>query len=113
MLQGWDNEIFKYLVSENSIELIVEDKYASEAGYQLEQQGILPLSREQGIGYVTLVGLGINLDPGFLARTLELCSGFQIRRVQHSEMTIELMLPSPQVRDCVAVLHSAFLEGER
>ncbi len=113
LLQGWDNEIFKYTVSENSIELIIEDKYASEAGYQLEKQGITPLSREQGIGYVTLVGLGINLDPGFLARTLQLCSGFQIRRVQHSEMTIELMLPSGQVRDCVALLHKAFLEGER
>lgn len=113
LLQGWDNEIFKYTVSENSIELIIEDKYASEAGYQLEKQGITPLSREQGIGYVTLVGLGINLDPVFLARTLQLCSSFQIRRVQHSEMTIELMLPSGQVRDCVALLHKAFLEGER
>lgn len=113
LLQGWDNEIFKYTVSENSIELIIEDKYASEAGYQLEKLGIAPLSREQGIGYVTLVGLGINLDPVFLARTLQLCSGFQIRRVQHSEMTIELMLPSGQVRDCVALLHKAFLEGER
>lgn len=113
LLQGWDNEIFKYTVSENSIELIIEDKYASEAGYQLEKLGIAPLSREQGIGYVTLVGLGINLDPVFLARTLQLCSSFQIRRVQHSEMTIELMLPSGQVRDCVALLHKAFLEGER
>lgn len=112
LLQTWNNEIFKYTVNENSIELIIENKFTDESEYQFEQHGITPQSREQGVGYVTMVGLGINLDPGFLARTLEVCAPFQLRRVQHSDMTIEIMLPSDQVRDCVLALHKTFT-GEK
>lgn len=109
LLKAWNNEIFKYMVNEASIELVIEDKFTGEAEYMLEQHGIQPLSREEGIGYVTMVGLGINLDPEFLARTLDCCAGFVLRRVQHSEMTIELLLPSSQVRDCVQLLHKTFI----
>jgi len=113
LLQDWNNEIFKYTVSENSIELMIEEKYRGEAEYLLRQHDIEALSWEDGFGYVTLVGLGINLDPGWLARTLELCAPFGIRRVQHSDMTIELMLPSEQVRPCVLKLHQAFIGEEK
>ncbi len=109
LLQAWGSEIFKYTVNASSIELLIERKYGGDAEFLLQQHGIQPLVREEGLGHVTLVGLGINLDPGWLARTLELCSGFQLRRVQHSEMTIELTLPSDQVRDCVVTLHQAFI----
>lgn len=113
LLQAWSNEIFKYAVGETSIELMIEDKYRGETEYLLRQHRIEPLAREDGLGYVTLVGLGINLDPGWLARALEICAPFNLRRVQHSDMTIELMLPSPQVRPCVLTLHQAFIGDEK
>ena len=100
-------------MDENSIELMIEEKYRGEAEYLLRQHDIEALSWEDGFGYVTLVGLGINLDPGWLARTLELCAPFGIRSVQHSDMTIELMLPSEQVRPCVLKLHQAFIGEEK
>ncbi|MFA6721099.1 MAG: aspartate kinase [Candidatus Cloacimonadaceae bacterium] len=112
LLEAWNNEIFKYAVKEDSIELMIEGKYATDAAHLLQQHGIEPLAREEKIGYVTLVGLGINLDPGFLARTLKICADLRLRRVQHSDMTIELMLPSDQVRDCVLKLHTAFIGDE-
>ena len=113
LLQDWNNEIFKYSVDENSIELMIEEKYRGEAEYLLRQHDIEALSWEDGFGYVTLMGLEINLDPGWLARTLELCAPFGIRSVQHSDMTIELMLPSEQVRPCVLKLHQAFIGEEK
>jgi aspartate kinase len=111
LLGSWNNEIFKYFVEEGRCELLIEEKYDGEIRHRLQQVGIKPLAQEPGIGYVTLVGLGINLDPAFLARTLEVCAPFKIRRVQHSEQTIEVMLPSAEVADCVKALHTAFFGG--
>ena len=113
LLKSWNWEIFKYLVTENQIELIIEEKYDKEIQYLLSQKEIPILKTEIGIGYVTLVGLGINLDPGFLAETLKLCQPFHIKRIQHSDKTIEIMLPSSEVKDCVRTLHSAFIGSEK
>lgn len=109
LLRNWNNEIFKYRVEKNRVELVVEEKYQSEIRYQLGQAGIPILAEQEDVGQVTLVGLGINLDPGFLAATLELCEPFCVERIQHSDQTIELTLPSNQVNDCVAALHKAFI----
>lgn len=109
LLKNWHDEIFKYFVEDGRIELIIEDKYAGEVNYALEQNHITVLRKDQGIGYVTLVGLGINLDPGWLAATLEVCAPFGVSRIQHSDQTIELMLPSAEVKNCVQALHKAFL----
>ncbi|MDD3632475.1 MAG: aspartate kinase [Candidatus Cloacimonadaceae bacterium] len=113
LLKNWNWEIFKYTVTDQQIELIIEDKYDKEIRYLLNQNEISILKTETGIGYVTLVGLGINLDPSFLAETLTLCHPFHIKRIQHSEKTIELMLPSSEVKDCVCTLHSAFIGSEK
>ncbi len=113
LLQAWNNEIFKYNLRENGIELLIEEKYEGEADHLFEQHGVRPISKTSGIGHVTLVGLGINLDPGFLAQTLELCTAFDLQRVQHGDMTMELTLPSAQVRDCVLKLHTAFIGDEK
>jgi len=113
LLKSWNWEIFKYLVTENQIELIIEEKYDKEIQYLLSQKEIPILKTEIGIGYVTLVGLGINLDPGFLAETLKLCQPFHIKRIQHSDKTIEIMLPNSEVKDCVRTLHSAFIGSEK
>jgi aspartate kinase len=113
LLKAWNNEIFKYSVDSGLIELFIEGKYENDIQYVLSQNNIVPLEKENGIGYVTLVGLGINLDPGFLAETLEVCAPFNIRRVRHSDMTIEIMLPTAEVKDCVLALHNAFIGGSR
>jgi len=111
LLGSWNNEIFKYFVEDGRCELLIEEKYDGEIRHRLQQAGIKPLAQEPGIGYVTLAGLGINLDAGFLARVLEVCKSFQVRRIQHSEQTIEIMLPSSEVADCVRALHEEFIGG--
>jgi len=108
-LKDWHNEIFRWWVEGARAELVCEAKYDAEIAHWLDTRQIAILGREAGLGGVTLVGLGINLDPGWLARTLELCAPYAIRRVQHSDMTIELLLPSEQVPACVQALHQAFL----
>jgi aspartate kinase len=112
LLEVWNNEIFKYFLEDGRVELIIEDKYDREISHVLDQHGISALRRDKGLGYVTLVGLGINLDPALLAATLRLCSGFGVMRIQHSEKTIELMLPSDEVEACVKALHQALI-GDR
>lgn len=113
LLKTWHNEIYKYIVDKDRVELVIEDKYDSEIRHLLEQQQISVIQVEKGIGHVTLVGLGINLDPGFLATTMELCQPFQIEHIQHSEKTIELTLPSTEVKNCVLTLHQAFIGAEK
>lgn len=113
LLKTWHNEIYKYIVAKDSVELVIEDKYDSEIRHLLEQHQIAIIHSEKGLGHVTLVGLGINLDPGFLATTMELCQPFQIEHIQHSEKTIELTLPSTEVKKCVLTLHQAFIGEEK
>ncbi|HOH78954.1 MAG TPA: aspartate kinase [Candidatus Cloacimonadota bacterium] len=112
LLKSWSFEIFRYYLEADRLELIVEAKYESEIDYLLGSHGISPLSKETGIGFVIPVGVGINLDPGFLARILEICAGMELIRVNHTERSIELMMPSRQVKECVRLLHNAFIGEE-
>ncbi|MBW6514560.1 MAG: aspartate kinase [Candidatus Syntrophosphaera sp.] len=113
LLKNWNNEIYRYFVENGQVELMIEEKYDSEVKYILDQHQVPVLRSDAGLGCVTLVGLGINLDPGFLAETLDVCQPFAIQRVQHSEKTIELTLPSAEVRNCVRALHEAFIGGDK
>ncbi len=112
LLKSWSFEIFRYYLEAERLELIVEAKYENEIDYLLGSHGISPLSKETGIGFVIPVGVGINLDPGFLARILEICAGMELIRVNHTERSIELMMPSRQVKECVRLLHNAFIGEE-
>ena len=112
LLKSWSFEIFRYYLEADRLELIVEAKYESEIDYLLGSHGISPLSKETGIGFVIPVGVGINLDPGFLARILEICAGMELIRVNHTERSIEMMMPSRQVKECVRLLHNAFIGEE-
>ncbi|MDP2173938.1 MAG: aspartate kinase [Candidatus Cloacimonadaceae bacterium] len=109
LFQVWQNEIFKYYVDGDQIELLIEDKFQKEIDYLIEKNGLELIEKVDALGCVNLIGLGINLDPCFLEKTIRICEPFDIKRIQHSEMTIELMLPSDQVQDCVRAVHSAFL----
>jgi len=109
LLHSWSFEIFRYYLEADRLELIVEAKFESEIDYLLGSHAISPLSKDSGLGFVIPVGVGINLDPSFLARILELCSGMELLRVSHTERSIELMMPSRQVKECVRVLHNAFV----
>lgn len=112
LLKSWSFEIFRYYLEAERLELIVEAKYENEIDYLLGSHGISPLSKETGIGFVIPVGVGINLDPGFLARILEFCAGMELIRVNHTERSIEMMMPSRQVKECVRLLHNAFIGEE-
>jgi aspartate kinase len=81
LLKSWSFEIFRYYLEAERFELTVEAKYENEIDYLLGSHGISPLSKETGIGFVIPVGVGINLDPGFLARILEICAGMELIRV--------------------------------
>ncbi|MCB5229537.1 MAG: aspartate kinase [Candidatus Cloacimonetes bacterium] len=109
LLQTWDFEIFRYSVEGDRLELIVEAKYESEIDYHLSTASISPLAKEPNLGYVIPVGIGINLDPAFLAVILELCQDIQLIKVSHSERSIELLLPTHNVQECLQRLHHKFL----
>lgn len=109
LLNSGSFEIFRYYLQDDNLELILENKYENEMDYLLQDKGIKPLSKEAGFGYVIPVGLGINLDPAFLARILKLCEGKKIYRVSHTERSIELLLASDQIKDCLALLHKEFI----
>lgn len=110
MLQSWSFEIFRYFLEQNRLELYVESKYESEIEYHLGKNGITPLAKEDGLGFVIPVGIGINLDPSFLAAVIKLCHGFELMRISHGERSIELMMPSAQVKECVKLLHKKLIE---
>lgn len=101
-------EVFRYYVEAGHLELVLEAKYESEMDFLLQEKGLQPLCKEPNWGYVIPVGLGINLDPSFLARILKLCAGFKVQRITHTERSIELLMPSEEVKDCVARLHKDF-----
>ncbi len=107
----WIYEIFRYNAENGKLELLIEEKYASEVDYYLNLQQVKILKRETGWGSITLVGYGINLDPIYLGAVISECEQFQIKRIQHSDRTIELLLPSAEVQACVQKLHRAFVEG--
>lgn len=111
MLTNWNYEIFKYYLEGERMDLLIESKYESEIDYELGSRGISPIHKETGLGYVTLVGLGINLDPAFLASVMDAVSAFEVCRISHSDRTIEMMLPSRWVVQCVQSLHEKYVEG--
>lgn len=111
MLAEWNHEIFKYYLEGERMDLLIESKYESEIDYELGSHGLSPIHKESGLGYVTLVGLGINLDPAFLAGVMDHVRDFEIMRITHSDRTIEMMLPSRWVVQCVRTLHAKYVEA--
>jgi len=120
VLSDWSFEIFKYRFNnglqtranggkDGSLNIYVEEKYLSEVLYFLSSRNVEVLNRRQGLGFVVLTGIGINLDLGFLAKTLELTQELDIIEINHSEHTIELLLPQTSVHTCVNILHDAFI----
>ncbi len=106
-------EVFKYRISDAKITLFIEDKYQSEIEYRLQIDQIQPLQVEPGIGFVILVGIGINLDMRIMARLLKLTADRQIRSITHSDKTIELEMPTAMVTDWVQRLHQELIEGNQ
>ena len=111
-LSTWNNEIFKYYLRGDILELVIETKYASEIEHLISVQQLKLIERLEGTAFITLIGLGINLDPGFLAETMQLCNPYKIMSISHSDKTLELMLPSAELTACLQTLHHAYI-GER
>ena len=109
LLKIWHHEIFKISKMEEKLELFVESKYESEIDYLLDSQGIQPISKDDTLGFVILVGLGLAADPAFLARIMQLCADLNPIRISHSERSLELMLPASNVAKAVAVLHQELI----
>jgi len=105
LLKIWHHEIFKIVGLEHSLELYVETKYESEIDHLLGQESISPISKEDGIGFVILVGLGLAADPAFVATVVQSCKGMGLKRISHSERSLELMLPAENVAETVRILH--------
>ena len=112
LLRAWHHEIFKIAKQEDKLELYVEAKYESEIDFLLAQQGIVPLSKEDGLGFVILIGLGLAADPAFVATVMHLCKDMNVKRIAHSERSLELMLQADKVAEAVATLHHELI-GER
>ncbi len=110
MLANWSFEVFKYFLEGERLDLLVEHKYESEIDYTLGAHGLCPIHKESGLGYVTLVGLGINLDPVYLAKVMDTVKGFEVIRIGHSDKTIEIMLPTRWVVECVRALHDRYIK---
>ena len=108
-LSTWNNEIFKYYLQDETLELVIENKFASEIDHLIRTQNLQLIKRLEGSAFITLVGLGINLDPGFLAETMQICKPYQIQRISHNDKTLELMLPSTQLEACLNALHQVFI----
>ncbi len=111
ILQNWIHEIFKFHMQEDNLRIYVEDKYDSEIVHYLESNGVQIKQKTPDLGFVILVGIGINLDLNYLAQTMELTRDYQVMDISHSEKTIELLLPSGMVNQCVNTLHNQFIGG--
>lgn len=108
-LKGWNNEIFRYSFENDSIELLIETKYESEIDHLISSKALNQKEKSSGWACISLVGLGINLDPCILAETLELMKGIDLLRVGHSEKTIDLMLKSQDLKAALLRLHEHYL----
>ncbi len=113
VLNSWIHEIFKYQIEGEYLKLYIESKYDTEIKHLLEQNNTIVEKTETDLGYVTLVGIGVNLDLSFLAETLRICSAMNIKQIFHSEKTIELLLDSEEVKDCVRLLHEGIFGSEK
>jgi len=110
LFEKWTTEIFKYQVVNDHIHLYIERKYAQEIEHLIIDNGLLLIDKQEAIAIVSLVGLGINLDPAILSKVLSCVQPFGVSGVTHSERSIELVLPSPALVDCVTTLHKVFIE---
>ena len=108
-LKHWGHEIFKYQIDCDSLILFIEAKYDSEIRYFLQQHEIELLGVDQKMGFVILVGFGINLDLSIVAQTMEVLATQRVLQIMHSEQSIEILLPSDDVCDSVRKLHDVFI----
>ncbi len=111
LMKNWTNEIFRYEVTDSQIDLYIESFYAAEIDNIFKVNDLKPISKTPDLGYVTLVGIGINLDLPFLEELESLVGDLGIQRISHSERTIEILLPSVNVEACVRTLHQKYIEG--
>lgn len=110
-LKTWNNEIFRYSIRNGLIELLVETKYETEIDHLIQSKALSLRDKTKGWACVSLVGLGINLDPCVLAETMELLRGIDLEEVTHSEKTIDLMLSSEDLKETLLRLHHHYLES--
>ncbi len=111
LMKTWTNEIFKYVVNDHQLDLYIESFYATEINNIFKVNSIKPISKTLDLGYVTMVGIGINLDLPFLNEILDLIGDLGIQQINHSERTIEILLPSVNVEACVKILHNEYIRG--
>ncbi len=110
LMKNWTNEIFKYEVTDHKIDLFIESFYAGEIDNMFRVNEIKPLKKTPDLGYVTMVGIGINLDLPFLNEIEDLVGDLGIQQINHSERTIEILLPSINVEACVKALHDKYIK---
>ena len=110
---GTHIEFFRYEIQRDRLELFIEGSFVAEAEFLLQEKGIEVLEREDGLGWVSLVGLGIETDAQILSRVLQSCFAFHVLRVVPGNMNIGLMLPSRQTQDCLQALHNTFFGDEQ
>jgi aspartokinase len=111
LMKNWTNEIFKYTVVNSHIELFIESFYANEIDNIFRVNELKPVSKTPDLGYVTMVGIGINLDLPFLNELEDLIGDLGIQQISHSERTIEILLPTVNVEACVRTLHDRYIKG--
>ena len=112
LMKNWTNEIYKYVVSDGQIDLYIESFYATEIDNIFKVNELVPLSKTPDLGYVTMVGIGINLDLPFLNELEDLIGDLGIQQINHSERTIDILLPSVNVEACVQTLHQRYVKGK-
>jgi aspartate kinase len=111
LMKNWTNEIFKYTVVNSHIDLFIESFYANEIDNIFRVNELKPVSKTPDLGYVTMVGIGINLDLPFLNELEDLIGDLGIQQISHSERTIEILLPTVNVEACVRTLHDRYIKG--
>jgi len=111
-MQDWQHEIFKSYVDGSTIELYIESKYAGEIDYLLQGHGIEVISKDAGLAFVILVGLGLGHDPALISSVLTLCEQYHMQRSINNEQSIELLLPQTHLKEAVQTLHKAFIEDK-
>ncbi len=112
LLNNWQGEVFKIAMQDDVLELYIEAKYEPEIDYLLAAAGYDEVSKDRDWGFVILVGLGLVADPAFMAKVMKLTEDNQIKRISHSERSLELMLPTQQVAKTLALLHQELLENK-
>lgn len=112
-LKKWNNEIFRYRFVEGVLELVIESKYENEIDHLMVSQGFDLYDKSSVWASISLVGLGINLDPVFLADLLDLLNEFHIESISHSDKTIDLLINSDNLVECLNLLHKTYIEESK